>query len=179
MLNKLLAEFTKSRPCRATDNALVEGKNGAVVRKHMGYGLIGSEWAGQIHRFYAESFNPYLNFHRPCGFATIEVNQRGKRHRHYRPTTTARRTRNSVAAGMEEVSQARRHGLVAERAANTATPKRQTHAEARSPCSPRRAHQSRRPRGSLHIKRGEGAQAPPPRPTPHSPAEHDPSKGEA
>jgi hypothetical protein len=84
LLNKLLAEFTKSRPCRATDNALVEGKNGAVVRKHMGYGLIGSEWAGQIHRFYAESFNPYLNFHRPCGFAQVEVTARGKRRRRYR-----------------------------------------------------------------------------------------------
>ena len=84
LLNKLLAEFTKSRPCRSTDNALVEGKNGAVVRKHMGYGLIGSEWAGEIHSFYAESFNSYLNFHRPCGFATIEVNQRGKRRRRYR-----------------------------------------------------------------------------------------------
>ena len=84
MLNKLLTEFTKSRPCRATRNALVEGKNGAVVRKHMGYGLIGSEWAGQIHRFYAEFLNPYLNFHRPCGFATVVVNQRGQRRRHYR-----------------------------------------------------------------------------------------------
>jgi len=83
MLNKLLAEFTKSRACRTTDNALVEGKNGAVVRKHMGYGLIGSQWTGQIHRFYAEFLNPYLNFHRPCGFATIEVNARGKRRRHY------------------------------------------------------------------------------------------------
>jgi hypothetical protein len=84
MLNKLLAEFTKSRACRSTDNALVEGKNGAVVRKHMGYGLIGSEWAGLIHCFYAEFLNPYLNFHRPCGFATVEVNEHGKRRRHYR-----------------------------------------------------------------------------------------------
>lgn len=33
MLDELLAEFTKSRPCRSTDNALVEGKNGAIVRK--------------------------------------------------------------------------------------------------------------------------------------------------
>lgn len=32
MLNKLLAEFTKSRPRRSTGNALVEGKSGAVVR---------------------------------------------------------------------------------------------------------------------------------------------------
>jgi hypothetical protein len=84
MLNKLLAEFTKSRPCRSTDNALVEGKNGAVVRKHMGYGLIGAEWAAPIHNFYREHLNPYLNYHRPCGFATIEVNARGQRRRYYR-----------------------------------------------------------------------------------------------
>jgi hypothetical protein len=85
MLNKLLVEFTKSRSCRSTDNALVEGKNGAVVRKHMGYGLIGSEWAEPIHGFYREHLNPYLNYHRPCGFATMEVDARGKRRRHYRP----------------------------------------------------------------------------------------------
>ena len=84
MLNKLLAEFTKSRPCRSTDNAQVEGKNGAVVRKHMGYGLIGCEWAGEIHLFYTQYLNPYLNFHRPCGFATIEVNERGKSRRRYK-----------------------------------------------------------------------------------------------
>jgi len=36
LLNKLLVEeFTKSRPYRTTDNALVEGKNGAVVRKQI------------------------------------------------------------------------------------------------------------------------------------------------
>jgi hypothetical protein len=34
MLNKLLIEFTKSRAYRTTDNALVEGKSGAVLRKH-------------------------------------------------------------------------------------------------------------------------------------------------
>lgn len=83
MLNKLLAEFTKSRPCRSTDNALVEGKNGAVVRKHMGYGLIGTEWADQIHNFYRQHLNPYLNFHRPCGFAPVKEDSRGRRRRHY------------------------------------------------------------------------------------------------
>ena len=83
MLNKLLAEFTKSRPCRSTDNALIEGKNGSVVRKHMGYGLIASEWADEIHAFYAVYLNPYLNFHRPCGFATVTVSEGGKRRRHY------------------------------------------------------------------------------------------------
>ena len=40
LLNKLLIEFTKSRPYRPTDHALVEGKNGTVIRKHLGYGAI-------------------------------------------------------------------------------------------------------------------------------------------
>jgi hypothetical protein len=39
LLNKLrVQEFTKSRAYRTTDNALVEGNNGAVVRKHIGHG---------------------------------------------------------------------------------------------------------------------------------------------
>jgi transposase InsO family protein len=33
LLNKLLIEQTKSRPRRCNDNALVECKNGAVIRK--------------------------------------------------------------------------------------------------------------------------------------------------
>ena len=83
LLNKLLAEFTKSRPYRHTDNALVEGKNGAVVRKHMGYGPIPAPQAQAWQRFYTASFNPYLNYHRPCGFATVEIGERGQRTRHY------------------------------------------------------------------------------------------------
>jgi transposase InsO family protein len=45
MLEKLHAEFTKSRACRSQDNALVERKNGAVVRKLIGYGYIAGEHA--------------------------------------------------------------------------------------------------------------------------------------
>jgi transposase InsO family protein len=86
LLKKLLVEeFTKSRANRTTDNALVEGKNGAVVRKHIGHEPIASHHAGQVQRFYTADFNPYLNYHRPCGFATIEVKDNGKRRRHYRP----------------------------------------------------------------------------------------------
>ncbi|MGH8647915.1 MAG: integrase, partial [Burkholderiales bacterium] len=83
LLNKLLVEFTKSRPYRTTDNALVEGKNGAVVRKHMGHGPIAAHHAEALQRFYTSHFNPYLNYHRPCGFATIHINGRGKRRRIY------------------------------------------------------------------------------------------------
>lgn len=85
LLNKLLLEeFTKSRAYKTTDNAMVEGKNGAVVRKQIGYGAIGAEHAEEFQKFYTAHFNPYLNYHRPCGFATIETNRRGKRKRVYR-----------------------------------------------------------------------------------------------
>ena len=83
LLNKLLAEFTKSRPYKSQDNALVEGKNGAVIRKHMGYGHIPASHAETIQKFYTAHFNPYLNFHRPCGFATITTSANGKRQRKY------------------------------------------------------------------------------------------------
>jgi transposase InsO family protein len=84
LLHKLLVEFTRSRPNRSSDNALVEGKNGAIIRKHIGYGHIASQHADQIQRFYTAHFNPYLNYHRPCGFAQIRYDERGRRRRLYR-----------------------------------------------------------------------------------------------
>ena len=83
MLEKLMVEFTRSRPNRSSDNALVEGKNGAVIRKHLGYGHIASEHAERIQAFYTAHFNPYLNYHRPCGFAQVRLDPRGRRRRSY------------------------------------------------------------------------------------------------
>jgi transposase InsO family protein len=84
LLKKLEAEFTKSRACRSQDNALVEGKNGAVIRKHIGYGHIPSQHSEALQKFYTRHLNPYLNFHRPCGFATVSVDAHGKRKRQYK-----------------------------------------------------------------------------------------------
>lgn len=85
LLDKLLvAEQTKSRPRRSNDNALVEAKNGAVIRKHIGYGYIAAEHAEAINAFYQQYFNPYLNFHRPCGVAEERVNDKGRKRRVYR-----------------------------------------------------------------------------------------------
>jgi transposase InsO family protein len=83
LLEKMLIEFTKSRANRSQDNALVEGKNGAVIRKLMGYGHIAGEHAEALQKFYTAHLNPYLNFHRPCGFATVSYDERGKRKRTY------------------------------------------------------------------------------------------------
>ncbi len=84
LLKALLAEFTKSRAGKSTDNALVEGKNGAVIRKHIQWGHIPSQHAELLQKFYTAHFNPYLNFHRPCGFATVTVDAQGKRQRVYK-----------------------------------------------------------------------------------------------
>lgn len=84
LLNKLLIEQTKSRPRRSNDNGLVESKNGAVIRKHMGYTHIAAPHAGRVQRFYQQHFNPYLNFHRPCGQPEIESDAKGKQKRVYR-----------------------------------------------------------------------------------------------
>src|SRR5580658_1650745 len=83
LLEKLRVEFTKSRACRSQDQALVEGKNGAVIRKLMGYGHIASQHSEELQKFYTAHFNPYLNYHRPCGYATVTVDGRGKRRRRY------------------------------------------------------------------------------------------------
>jgi hypothetical protein len=58
LLNKLLAEFTRSRANRSQDSALVEGKNGAIIRQHIGYGHIPSEHAEALHQFYTAHLHP-------------------------------------------------------------------------------------------------------------------------
>ena len=84
LLNKLLIEQTKSRPRHSNDNGLVESKNGAVVRKHMGYSHINASHASEIEVFYEQYFNSYLNFHRPCGVPEEVANAKGKVKRVYR-----------------------------------------------------------------------------------------------
>ena len=64
LLNKLLIKLTKSRARQTNDNALVESKNGSIIRKHMGYFYIHQKYAPSINDFYLKVFNPYLNFHR-------------------------------------------------------------------------------------------------------------------
>jgi transposase InsO family protein len=84
LLNQLLVEQTKSRPRRSNDNGLVESKNGAVVRKHIGYEHIAASHAQSFQAFYEEHFNPYLNFHRPCGVPEQVADAKGKVKRMYR-----------------------------------------------------------------------------------------------
>jgi transposase InsO family protein len=97
LLSKLLIEQTKSRPHHSNDNGLVEAKNGAVIRKHMGYGYIAASHAERIQRFYSEYFNPYLNFHRPCAQADVKIDDKGRQRRRYRRYQTPLETFLSTA----------------------------------------------------------------------------------
>jgi transposase InsO family protein len=83
LLQKLLIEQTKSRARRSNDNALVESKNGSVIRKHFGYSHIPQQFAAPINQLCREHLLPYLNFHRPCFFPTTEINARGKAVKRY------------------------------------------------------------------------------------------------
>ena len=83
LLNKLLIELTKSRARHSNDNALVESKNGSIVRKHLGYVHIPQRWAPLVNEFFMNYLNPYVNYHRPCFFPEVRTDSKGKQRKRY------------------------------------------------------------------------------------------------
>ena len=84
LLNKLLIEEqTKSRSRHSNDNAQVESKNGAIVRKHLGYSHIPQRFAALVNFFCRDYLNPYVNFHRPSLFAETITDAKGKERKRY------------------------------------------------------------------------------------------------
>lgn len=83
LLGKLLIEFTKSRPRNSNDNALAEGKNAAIVRKVFGYTHIPQRYATQLNEFNQTALNPYVNYHRPCLYPTVIIDEKGKQKKKY------------------------------------------------------------------------------------------------
>src|SRR3954453_11107797 len=88
LLGKLLIEQTRSRPHHCGDNGLVEAKNGAIIRKHIGYGYISPQHSQAMDQFYREHLNPYVNFHRPCAVPTVVIAANGRRRRLYQRWAT-------------------------------------------------------------------------------------------
>ncbi|MEK7730722.1 MAG: integrase [Planctomycetota bacterium] len=84
LLNKLLIEEqTKSRSRHSNDNAQAESKNGAIVRKHLGYSHIPQRFAALVNAFDRDYLNPYVNFHRPCLFAETITDAKGRQRKRY------------------------------------------------------------------------------------------------
>ena len=83
LLQRLLIKQTKNRSYHSGDNALVETKNGSVIRKNMGWEHINQNMSDGINQYYRDYFNPYLNFHRPCAFPTIVTDEKGRKEKIY------------------------------------------------------------------------------------------------
>jgi len=84
LLNKLLIELTKSRARQTNDNALVESKNGAIIRKWLGYCYIPQKHASLINEFLKIHFISYINYHRPCHYPVVTVDEKtGKQCKKY------------------------------------------------------------------------------------------------
>jgi len=81
ILSRLLIKQTKSRSRHPNDNALVETKNGAVIRKNMGWHHLDQGVSDLINGYFQKYFNFYLNYHRPSLFATRIVTDRKGRER--------------------------------------------------------------------------------------------------
>jgi transposase InsO family protein len=98
LVEKWRIEFTKSRPRHSNDNALAESKNGAVVRKHLGYAHIPQPFAEQVNAFCTQHLNPYVNFHRPGFFPETITDAKGKARKrsHYRDMKTPYETLKSL-----------------------------------------------------------------------------------
>lgn len=78
LLAKLYIRFTKSRARHSNDNALVESKNGSVVRRLYGHRHIPAHHATRINEFNRSFINLYLNYHRPCAVPETITDSRGK-----------------------------------------------------------------------------------------------------
>ena len=66
LLDRLhIPTFTKSRPRRSNDNALVESKNGSIVRRWPGHIRVSHDLVPQLDAFLRDSLCPLLNFLRP------------------------------------------------------------------------------------------------------------------
>jgi hypothetical protein len=107
---------------------LAETKNGAVIRKHMGYSHIAARGAERIRSFYECYFNTYLNFHRPCAQPDVEVRSDGKRIRRCKRYRTPLETLMALPPAMRDL----RPGLSAEALQSQA--QRQSDTEAARQC---------------------------------------------
>lgn len=83
LLTDLLIEQSKSRARKTNDNALVETKNGSIVRKLYGRNFINQKFAPLINEFNKRYVNIYLNYHRPCQFAEDKIDRLGKIRKKY------------------------------------------------------------------------------------------------
>ena len=119
LLTKLhVGTFTKSRPRRSHDNALVEGRNGSIIRRWLGRIFVPGSLTHLVDAFLREELSPLLNFHRPCLFAVEEVSETGRVRRRYPQAMVA--TPYDRLRGLPDAERFLRPGITFERLDRTA-----------------------------------------------------------
>lgn len=83
LLNKLNIQLSKSRSRHCNDNALVESKNGSVIRKQLGHAHIPQHHTKKFNQFDHDYLTPYLNYHRPCFYPEIRIDKKGRERKVY------------------------------------------------------------------------------------------------
>ena len=169
MLNKLhVEEFTKSRPRRSNDNALVESKNGNVVRRWLGHSHIPEHLAPPANAFLRDFLSPFLNHHRACLFAVEVEESNGRRRRKYPQELVMTPLREAQIAARSRWLPEAGHHLRATRRRSTcrhrpggcpgspAWPARRSFGSSPRRSTPQR-DPSRRPLGSLRLPPGVAA----------------------
>lgn len=98
-------EFTRSRTYRKNDQAWVEQKNGAVIRRFVGHDRYAGLAAGQALANLYQASRLYVNHFQPSFKLREKEKQGGKVKRHYeKPVTPCERLLNhpAVASGVKE-----------------------------------------------------------------------------
>lgn len=95
-------EFTRSRPFRSNDQAWVEQKNGAVVRRFVGYERFSGVVAGQVLASLYQAVRLYVNYYQPS-FKLIKKEREGCRIKrfYHKPITPCERLCNNPAVSQE------------------------------------------------------------------------------
>ena len=96
-------EFAKSRPRRSNDNALVESKNGSVIRKHLGYDHIPSRYCRTRQRLHAAGPLPLPELPPP-----LSLPRRRRRRQGPRPQALPPRQRHDPLREAQVVARRRR-----------------------------------------------------------------------
>ena len=78
-----ISTFTKFRPRHSNDNALVESKNGSIVRRWLGHIHVPHALVPQVNAFLRGSLRPLLNFHSPRLFPTEVTSASGRVKKRY------------------------------------------------------------------------------------------------
>ena len=122
----------------------------------LGYGAIGAEHAEAFQKFYTAYFNPYLNFHRPCGYATVVDQPAGKAQTDLSPQGLPDALRKAhLVKGMDGILEARHHG----RRAETAGRGPERHGGCAARAESQDAAAGAKPENSMRAKRGGNAGA--------------------